>query len=109
MSTASTRPQLQIRHAREDDASSLCEIFNEAVQDRLETFDSEPRSVDDQRLLIAAAEMIRSIRFWSPMFATGSPAGLRSRRMTTASRWTISAKFLFMCGGRSAATAWDAS
>ena len=34
MSTASPRPQLQIRQAQEDDASALCEIFNEAVQDR---------------------------------------------------------------------------
>jgi phosphinothricin acetyltransferase len=56
MSTASTRPQLQIRPAREDDAAALCEIFNEAVQDRLDTFDSEPRAVDDQRRSIAAAE-----------------------------------------------------
>lgn len=56
MSTASSRPQLQIRRAIEDDAASMCEIFNEAVQDRMETFDSDPRSVDDQRLLVAAAE-----------------------------------------------------
>ena len=55
MSTT-TRPQLQIRPAREDDAVGLCEIFNEAVQDHLETLDSEPRTVDDQRLAIAAAE-----------------------------------------------------
>jgi L-amino acid N-acyltransferase YncA len=55
MSTATTRPQLEIRHAREEDAASLCEIFNEAVQDRLDTFDYDPRSVEDQRLLVAAA------------------------------------------------------
>jgi L-amino acid N-acyltransferase YncA len=57
MGTASTRPQLQIRPAREDDAVSLCEIFNEAVADHLETFDADPRSADDQRLLIAASEI----------------------------------------------------
>ena len=57
MSTASSRPQLQIRRAIEDDAASLCEIFNEAVQDQLETFDSDPRSVDDQRLQVTAAEL----------------------------------------------------
>ena len=55
MSTASARPQLEIRQAQEDDATALCEIFNEAVQDRLETFDSDPRAVDDQRMQIAAA------------------------------------------------------
>jgi len=71
MSTASSRPQLQIRHACEDDAASLCEIFNEAVQDRLETFDSDARSVNDQRLLVAAAErdpkhpiLVADVRNW---------------------------------------------
>ena len=56
MSTAATKPQLHIRQAQEDDAAALCEIFNEAVSDGLETFDSEPRGVDAQRLRIAAAE-----------------------------------------------------
>ena len=56
MSTASPRPQLSIRQAKEEDASALCEIFNEAVQDHLETFDTEPRAVDEQRLQIDAAD-----------------------------------------------------
>ena len=71
MSTASARPQLQIRQAQEDDASPLCEIFNEAVQDHLETFDSEARAVDDQRLRIAAADqdpkhpiLVAELRNW---------------------------------------------
>src|ERR1700682_6762417 len=71
MSTATMRPQLQIRPAREEDAAPLCEIFNEAVHDRLETFDSDPRAVEDQRLLIAAAEqdakhpiLVADVRNW---------------------------------------------
>jgi L-amino acid N-acyltransferase YncA len=71
MSTASARPQLQIRQAQEDDAYPLCEIFNEAVQDHLETFDSEARLVDDQRLRIAAADqdpkhpiLVAELRNW---------------------------------------------
>src|SRR6202140_106280 len=71
MSTASARPQLRIRQAQEDDAAPLCEIFNEAVQDQLETFDSEPRVVDDLRMLIAAAEqdpkhpiLVAELRNW---------------------------------------------
>jgi phosphinothricin acetyltransferase len=71
MGTATIRPQIQIRPAREDDAASLCEIFNEAVQDHLETFDAAPRQVDDQRLWIAAAEqdpkhpiLVADIRNW---------------------------------------------
>ncbi len=80
MSTASARPQLQIRQAQEDDASPLCEIFNEAVQDRLETFDSEARAVDDQRLRIAAAEqdpkhpiLVAELRNWIAGWAALAP------------------------------------
>jgi L-amino acid N-acyltransferase YncA len=71
MNTATMRPQLQIRPAREEDAAALCEIFNEAVHDRLETFDSDSRAVEDQRLLIAAAEqdpkhpiLVADVRNW---------------------------------------------
>lgn len=55
MSSPSARPQLQIREVREEDAAALCEIFNEAVQDHLETFESEPRSLEDQQYWVAAA------------------------------------------------------
>lgn len=71
MSSPSARPQLQIRAAQEGDTSALCEIFNEAVQDHLETFESEPRSAEDQRLLLATAElnpkypvMVAELRNW---------------------------------------------
>lgn len=71
MVTATLRPQLQIRPAREDDAAALAEIFTEAVQDRLETFDAETRPEDDLRVLIAAAEadpkhpiLVADVRNW---------------------------------------------
>lgn len=64
MSTASARPQLHIREVQENDATPLSEIFNEAVQDHLETFDSEPRAVDDMRLRIAAAEQDPKHPIW---------------------------------------------
>ena len=80
MSTASARPQLQIRQVQEDDVSSLCEIFNEAVQDHLDTFDSEPRTVDDQRLQIDAAKhdpkhpiLVAELRNWIAGWAMLSP------------------------------------
>ena len=80
MGSASARPQLQIRQAQEDDASPLCEIFNEAVYDRLETFDSEPRTVDDQRLQVAAAErdpkhpiLVAELRNWIAGWVTLAP------------------------------------
>jgi L-amino acid N-acyltransferase YncA len=80
MSTASARPQLLIRQAQEDDASPLCEIFNEAVQDHLDTFDCEPRAVDDQRLLLAAADhdpkhpiLVAELRNWIAGWAALAP------------------------------------
>ncbi len=77
MNTAAARPQLQIRQARVDDAAALCEIFNEAVSDGMETFDSEPRGVDAQRLRIDAAEqdpkhpmLAAELRNWIAGWAT---------------------------------------
>ncbi|MGH9680526.1 MAG: GNAT family N-acetyltransferase [Candidatus Acidiferrales bacterium] len=71
MGTATSRPQLEIRHARVDDASSMCEIFNEAVVDHMETFDSEARAMEHQRLLVEAAEtdpthpiLVAELRNW---------------------------------------------
>ena len=56
MATAQERPHLNIRPAREDDAPALREIFNDAVEDDLATFDSPLRSIEDQKRLIARAE-----------------------------------------------------
>ena len=65
------RPQLDIRPAHEEDAAALCEIFNEAVHDHMDTFDSEPRTVEDHRMLIAAGEydpkhpiLVADVRNW---------------------------------------------
>jgi L-amino acid N-acyltransferase YncA len=44
-----------IRRAREEDAASLLEIFNEGVQDGLATLDTERRSLAEQRRLLTAA------------------------------------------------------
>jgi len=56
MATAQERAHLNIRPAREDDAPALREIFNDAVEDGLTTFESALRSIDDQKRLIARAE-----------------------------------------------------
>jgi phosphinothricin acetyltransferase len=56
MATAETRPQLIIRPAREADAQALREIFNEAVEDSLATFETAARSLEEQKQRIAAAE-----------------------------------------------------
>jgi len=71
MATAEQRPTLTIRPARADDAPALREIFNDAVEDGLTTFESALRSVDEQKLLIAAAErdsrrplLVAELRNW---------------------------------------------
>ena len=84
MSTASARPQLTVRHVQETDAPALCEIFNEAVQDRLETFDSDPRELDEQRLRVAGAEQdpkhpifVAELRDWVAGWAALTPYDTR--------------------------------
>ena len=80
MSSPSARPQLQIREVRQEDAAALCEIFNEAVQDHLETFDSEPRSLEEQQIRVAAALndpkhpiLVAELRNWVAGWATLQP------------------------------------
>jgi L-amino acid N-acyltransferase YncA len=71
MATAEQRPRLTIRPARGDDAPALREIFNDAVEDGLATFDNTLRSIDEQKHLIAAAEkdpqrplLVAEVRNW---------------------------------------------
>jgi L-amino acid N-acyltransferase YncA len=56
MATPEGGPRLAIRRAQSEDAASLREIFNDAVADGLATFDFEPRTIEEQRYRIAAAE-----------------------------------------------------
>ena len=56
MATAQEHAHLNIRPAREEDAPALREIFNDAVQDGLATFDCALRSIEDEKRLIIAAE-----------------------------------------------------
>jgi len=55
MATSETAPRLVFRTAREEDAAAIREIFNQAVEDHLATFEAEPRSLEEQRCLIAEA------------------------------------------------------
>ena len=71
MATAEHRPRLEVRPARAEDAPAMREIFNEAVEDGLATFQSVARSMDEQQRLIAAAEqdplqtiLVGEVRNW---------------------------------------------
>jgi L-amino acid N-acyltransferase YncA len=84
MSSPSARPQLQICEVREEDASALREIFNEAVQDRMDTFDAEPRSLEDQQALVATALndpkhpiLVAELRDWIAGWAALAPYDTR--------------------------------
>jgi L-amino acid N-acyltransferase YncA len=78
--TPESGPRLLVRPAREDDAASLREIYNEAIQDELATFDVEARSVEEQRRLIEAAEsdpthpvLVAELRGWTLGWITIQP------------------------------------
>jgi phosphinothricin acetyltransferase len=71
MATPEGGPRLAIRFARTEDAAALREIFNDAVADGMATFDYEPRSIEEQRYRIAAAEqdpkhplLVAEVRNW---------------------------------------------
>jgi phosphinothricin acetyltransferase len=55
MASPENGPRLAVRPARADDAVALREIFSEAVADKLTTFETSPRSIEEQRERIAAA------------------------------------------------------
>ena len=57
MASPEIRPQLTVRPARDVDAAALREIFNEAIEDGLTTFETAPRSIEQQKLLILAAQL----------------------------------------------------
>ncbi len=72
MATPESGPRLMIRPARDEDAPALREIFNQAVQDGFETFETEPRTLEDQKVLIAAAAqdpkhpiLVAELRGWT--------------------------------------------
>lgn len=80
MATPEKSPRLNIRPAREEDAPGMREIFNEAVEDRLATFEAEPRTLEEQRLLLEAAEhdpkhptLVAEVRGWTAGWAALQP------------------------------------
>ncbi|HEY1414760.1 MAG TPA: arsinothricin resistance N-acetyltransferase ArsN1 family A [Caulobacteraceae bacterium] len=42
-----TRPELMVRAATPEDAPAITEIYNQGIEDRIATFETEPRSVRD--------------------------------------------------------------
>ena len=84
MATAEIRPQLTVRPAVESDASTLREIFNEAVEDGTVTFYAATRSVEEQQKLIAAAALearhpllVADVRNWTVGMASLQPYDAR--------------------------------
>jgi L-amino acid N-acyltransferase YncA len=85
MASPESGPRLAVRPARADDAVALREIYNEAVADKLATFETAPRSIEEQRERIAAAEsdtkhpiLVADVRGWVAGWAAIEPFGTRS-------------------------------
>jgi phosphinothricin acetyltransferase len=83
MAAPDARQQLTIRPVRDADASTLREIFNEAVEEGLVTFDPASRSVEQQQQLIAAAAqdprhpiLVAEVRNWTCGMAALAPHDL---------------------------------
>jgi L-amino acid N-acyltransferase YncA len=57
MASPEMGPRLAVRPARDTDAQALREIYNEAVEDGLATFETSPRTVEQLKLLILAAQL----------------------------------------------------
>src|SRR5712692_6855989 len=55
MATPERSPRLEIRPASQEDAPAIRDIFNEGVQDGLATFETEPRTLEEQRRLLEQA------------------------------------------------------
>jgi L-amino acid N-acyltransferase YncA len=69
--TPESRPQLVVRPAQENDATTMREIFNEGVQDHLIPFEEHPRSVEAIRELVVTANgdaqhpiLVAELRGW---------------------------------------------
>ena len=84
MATPEARPQMTVRPARATDAATMREIFNQAVEDGLVTFETNPRSLEEQEALIAAAEqdprhpiLVAEVRNWPCGVASLEPHDLR--------------------------------
>jgi|SRR5690242_19932598 len=45
---------MTLRPATEDDASAICEIYNQGIEDRLATLETEPRTPEERRAWLAA-------------------------------------------------------
>jgi len=71
MTGGETSPRLTIRAARDGDAAALREIYNEALEDGLATFAGAPRTLEEQKSIVAAAArdlrypvLVAEIRGW---------------------------------------------
>lgn len=80
------RPQMTIRPPREADAATLREIFNEAMEDALVTFEAAPRSLEEQQSLIATAQedsrhpmLVAEVLNWTCGVATLEPYDTRHK------------------------------
>jgi L-amino acid N-acyltransferase YncA len=86
MASPEVKPQLTVRPAHDADAQALREIFNEAVEDGLATFDTSPRSIEQQKLLILSSQLnprnpvlVAEVRNWvCGYLAIERPDGHRS-------------------------------
>lgn len=79
-------PGLAVRPACQKDAAAVRDIFNEGVQDGRATFETEPRSLEEQRRIITSAEqdtlhpiLVGELSGWVLGWTTIQPCGVQPR------------------------------
>lgn len=85
-SATESRPQLTVRPAAEDDAAAMREIFAEGVQDHQIPYEDQPRSREEIKSQIAAAQaaekypiLVAELRGWVLGWAALAAADTRAK------------------------------
>lgn len=70
---------MQARSATPDDAAAIARIYNEGIEDRVATFETQPRSVDDIRKWFTGTYPIVVVEEAGQVIAFAATSGYRPR------------------------------
>ena len=60
-------PEIQIRFAAADDAEAVCAIYNQGIEERIATLETELRSPDERRHPVIVADRAGSVVGWASL------------------------------------------
>jgi len=68
----------RVRHATEADAAAICRIYNQGIEDRVATLETELRTPEERRQWLAARRPRHPVIVAEPETASGSPPATRA-------------------------------